>query len=254
MPMTEFRLLTLNALFKGDVRARLRALGRLLEESAYDLVCLQEVMYRSNLRHLGYAHQRASGAVLLRGGLVMLARKPHTAYSAKGFDLRKPARPEWLMRKGFQLSVVDGLTVVNTHLSANRDDDWSPSNRYTAIAKAELDELSAALSGIGEPLVVTGDFNLPRESSVLQEFIATNGLTDAMAGDTRPTYRPTPQWPNPPAFDHVLVRGLTARSELVFQEKVTLDDGRSAFLSDHYGIATSLDVTALSKVDRGEDG
>lgn len=241
MPMTELRLLTLNALFKGDVRARLRALGRHVAESTYDLVCLQEVMYRSNLRELGFAHQRASGAVLVRGGLVFLSRTPLSAYSAKGFELRKPARPEWLMRKGFQIASAQGLTVVNTHLSANRDDDWSPSNRYTLIAKAELGELSQALTGIDGPLVVTGDFNLPRESSVLQEFIAANGLTDAMAGDTRPTYRPMPQWPNPPAFDHVLVRGLTAQSELVFQEKVTLHDGRSAFLSDHYGIATRLD-------------
>jgi len=46
------------------------------------------------------------------------------------------------MRKGFQVVriAVDGrdIAVVNTHLSANRDDDWSAGNRYTRVARRSL--------------------------------------------------------------------------------------------------------------------
>jgi hypothetical protein len=76
---------------------------------------------------------------------------------------------------------------------------------------------------------------------VLQEFIAATGLRDVLAGDRRPTYRPTPEFPAPPAFDHVLVRGgLAGRADLVLQDPVTLAGGRSSYLSDHYGIAAGF--------------
>ncbi|MER7004194.1 endonuclease/exonuclease/phosphatase family protein [Dactylosporangium sp. NPDC000555] len=251
------RLLTLNALFKGDVRPRLRAIGEMLERCAYDVVCLQEVMARGHARLLGrlaaaYPHRLHSGAVLLKGGLVLLSRWPVVRQRFVRYPFTRPVRPEFLMRKGAQVALLDTpagrLAVVNTHLSANRDDDWSDGNRYSGVARAELGRLGAELAGLDPvlPLVVTGDLNLPRESPALARFCAAAGLRDAMAGDTRPTYRPTPSWPAPPAFDHVLVRpgaggGLSAECRLVLRDDtVTLDGGRSVYLSDHYGVEADL--------------
>ncbi|NUT33883.1 MAG: endonuclease/exonuclease/phosphatase family protein [Hamadaea sp.] len=240
------RLLTFNTLFRGDVRARLRALGGVLAESDFDVVCLQELMYRSHLRLVrqtsGLPYAAATGAVMLHGGLAILSRTPIRHRFAR-FPLRPPQRPEWLMRKGAQLAAVEvrgrRYGIVNTHLSANRDDDWSEGNRYTTVERAELADLARWIDG--DTSVVVGDFNVPRESPLLAEFVAATGLRDALAGDVRPTYRPTPAWPNPPAFDHVLVRPpLTARAELVFEEGVRLADGRQAYLSDHFGVAAEL--------------
>jgi len=245
------RLLTFNALFKGDTRARLRALGEVLAQSTYDVVCLQEVMYRSNLRMLrasGFEHVAASGSVMLQGGLAILSRAP-ARVSFSRFKMRGPARPEWLMRKGAQLALLETaagpLAVVNTHLSANRDDDWSPGNRYTEVERAELDEMAHLIGGVDPavPVVAVGDFNVPRDAAPLAEFLHQTGMHDALAGNTEPTYRPTPQWPNPPAFDHILLRGaVTAHAELVFQQRVRLKDGRSAYLSDHYGVDAQLSI------------
>lgn len=146
------------------------------------------------------------------------------------------------------------LTVVNTHLSANRDDDWSAGNRWEPVQRAELDRLTGIVSGTRGPLVVTGDLNLPDGAALLREFTAANGLTDARAGEPGPTYRPTDSWPSPPALDHVLTRGVTAaRTRLVFQDPVVLPDGRRAFLSDHYGIAADLEPEAWA-VRRVEPG
>ncbi|MEU7868848.1 endonuclease/exonuclease/phosphatase family protein [Dactylosporangium sp. NPDC049140] len=252
----ELRLLTFNALFKGDVRPRIEAIGARLEGSDYDVVCLQEVMAPGMARLLArlagsFPHRQYTGGTLVKGGLVLLSRRPIAERRFVRYPFTRPLRPELLMRKGAQVALLHTaagpFAVVNTHLSANRDDDWSPGNRYTAVARRELAALTTTLAAIDPsvPTVVCGDLNLPRGAGALAEFCAAAGLRDAMAGDERPTYRPTPKWPGPPAFDHVLLRGagLTASCRLVLTEdSVTLPDGRSVYLSDHYGVAADLGV------------
>jgi endonuclease/exonuclease/phosphatase family metal-dependent hydrolase len=240
------RLLTFNTLFRGDVRPRLRALGPRLERGGYDVVCLQEVMYRRNanlIRELAPSlrHHVYAGSVLLEGGLVVLSRWPVVAREFARYPRTGPARPEFLMRKGAQITTIatgDGeVVVVNTHLSARLDD------RYTAVLRAEFDHLAARLAAFdpATPLVVAGDLNVSRTSALLTGFLAAAGLRDVLAGDTRPTFRPAPDWPAPTALDHVLVRAVPrARARLVFQEEVRLDDGRPAYLSDHYAVEAEL--------------
>ncbi|GIF07402.1 endonuclease/exonuclease/phosphatase family protein [Actinoplanes siamensis] len=239
------RLLTFNALFTGDVRPRLRALGRVLRESDVDIACLQEVLYRSTARLLRrhFPHSACAGAVVLKGGLVLLSRLPVRRPRFVRFPMSGPPRPEFLMRKGVLIAEIGDLVVMNTHLSANRDDDWSPGNRFSSVARAELEVLAAELAAIdrSRPVVVTGDLNLPRDSVALVDFRRSAGLADAMAGDPRPTYRPLPQWPNPPAFDHILTRGCAAEhADLVLQDEVVLPGGRRAHLSDHFGVAAEI--------------
>lgn len=258
--MATLRLLTLNTLFTGDVRPRLRALGAILSRSDYDIVCLQEVMYRHHARLLHqaapvYRHRAYAGAVLLKGGLVLLSRWPIIRCRFVRYPMATPVRPELIMRKGAQVASVatpDGeLVVVNTHLSANRDDDWSHENRYTRVARSELEHLAEQIAMVDPalPVVVLGDLNVPRGSAVLNDFNAAVGLRDVLAGDTRPTYRPTPTFPTPPAFDHVLVRAapgavLDGRASLVFQDAVLLAGGRQAYLSDHYGVTAEIGWSA----------
>jgi endonuclease/exonuclease/phosphatase family metal-dependent hydrolase len=255
---TEVRLLTFNALMRSDVRPRLHALGAVLRRSDHDLVCLQEVLLRGHaalLRRLAgqYRHHAWSGAVLLHGGLVLLSRWPIRAARFVQYPRTGPSRPEYLMRKGAQLAVVETpggpLSVVNTHLSANRDGDWSEANRYTAVARAELRHLAGELDP-ALPTVVAGDFNLPRGSAPLTSFLARTGFSDVLAGDTEPTYRPTPRWPDPPALDHVLVRpapqrALSAQARVVLRDRVTLAGTRQGYLSDHYGVEAVLALGGL---------
>jgi endonuclease/exonuclease/phosphatase family metal-dependent hydrolase len=222
------RLLTFNALIRGDVRARLSALVPFL--SGYDVVCLQEVMWRHHAALLSrtFPHFSAFGGPLLKGGLVMLSPHPITSARFIRYPITRPYRPELIMRKGAQIAVVNGLTIVNTHLSAH----------FARIQRIELDHLAGVLSSVASPLVVVGDLNVSRPS--LSPFLGKAGLDDALAGDKRPTYRPTEEFPRPPAFDHVLTRGVKASAEIVLQDAVQLRDGRSAYLSDHYGVEAVL--------------
>ncbi|MEU4694883.1 endonuclease/exonuclease/phosphatase family protein [Actinoplanes sp. NPDC023714] len=231
------RLLTFNTLFRGDVRARLRALAPLLD--CYDVVCLQEVMFRRNARLLSrtFAHFSGFGGVLLRGGLVMLSQRPIVGSRFVRYPFSAPLRPELIMRKGVQIASVDGVTVVNTHLSAHA----------ARIQDRELEFLAGVASGLEGPLVVVGDLNVSRRR--LQKFLDISGLIDPLAGDARPTYRPTPEFPSPPAFDHILTRGgITAQARIVLQDPIHLPDGRQTFLSDHYGV--EADITARRSRDR----
>jgi endonuclease/exonuclease/phosphatase family metal-dependent hydrolase len=240
------RLLTFNTLFRGDVRPRLRLLGPRLEQGGYDVVCLQEVMYRRNanlIRALapGLRHPAYTGSVLLKGGLVVLSRWPIVAREFTPYPRAGPARPEFLMRKGALITTIatggGEVVVVNTHLSARLDD------RFTAVLRSEFDHLAARLAAFdpATPLVVAGDLNVSRTSALLTGFLTATGLRDVLAGDTRPTYRPAPDWPSPTALDHVLVRAVPrAGARLRFQEEVRLDDGRPAHLSDHYAVEADL--------------
>ncbi|GGQ10060.1 endonuclease/exonuclease/phosphatase family metal-dependent hydrolase [Actinomadura coerulea] len=245
------RVLTFNTLFKGEARARMGVLAETIERSDYDVVCLQEVISWRVLRLLrraaiSYPHvSYVPMFPLVRGGLVTFSRHPVTRSHFRAYIPARPARPEWLLGKGALFTRVrlpgGHLTVVNTHLSANLDMDWSPSNVYTRVEKAELRRLAAAVNRIpkAEPMVVMGDFNVPRDSPDLADFISDTGLRDAFGGDTEPTFRP--EYAEIGAIDQLLVRpGIEAKTRLVFKEKVRLPGGRSTVLSDHYGIEADL--------------
>ena len=246
------RVLTFNTLFRGEARARIGALAGIVERGGHDVVCLQEVISPFILTRLrrgtpSYPHlARARAFPLVRGGLVTLSRHPVERRHFLTFTAVRPARPEWLLRKGALFTRVrlpgGYLTVVNTHLSANMDLDWSPSNVYAKTERAELCELAAAINRIpkAEPMVVVGDFNVPRKSPLFEEFAQVTGLKDVMVGDTGPTFRPEVEVIEP--IDQVLVRpGLDASARVVFKDEVPLPDGRTTFLSDQYGIAVTLD-------------
>ncbi|MGW3771596.1 endonuclease/exonuclease/phosphatase family protein [Actinomadura verrucosospora] len=245
------RVLTFNTLFKGEARARMGVLAETIERSDYDVVCLQEVIswrVLGLLRRVAASYPHVSYTPmfpLVRGGLVTLSRHPVTRRHFRAYAPAGPARPEWLLGKGALFTRVrlpgGHLTVVNTHLSANLDMDWSPSNVYTRVEKGELRRLAAAVDRIpkAEPLVVMGDFNVPRDSPYLAEFVSSTGLRDVFGGDTEPTFRP--EYAEIGAIDQVLVGpGLQAKARLVFKEKVRLPGGRSTVLSDHYGIEAEI--------------
>src|SRR5215831_15611732 len=257
-----FRVLTFNTLFFGEVRERLRVLGEILNRSMFDVVCLQEILWRRNWMELRdicstfpHVAYRAHGPVIT-GGLVTLSRWPiaeHRYVVYRVRTARRRPRVDWVLRKGLLITRCEiaghPVMVVNTHLMANSDGDWSETNRYSIALRAELLQLAHELAALDAdvPVLVMGDFNVPRGSWLLDEFLAATGLRDVMAGDTRPTYRPTPRLRTVPAIDHLLVRSapshrVVADAKLAFEEAVLLPDNRSVHLSDHYGIESRIEL------------
>jgi endonuclease/exonuclease/phosphatase family metal-dependent hydrolase len=243
------RILTFNTLYKGQSRARLRALCSLLEASDYDIVCLQELAYPQNfslVRSLTPSFPYASYGArlpLVRGGLLTLSRIPVVGERFVQYGRHGPVRGEMSWRKGVLVTrFAQGdvfFTVANTHLSANKTGSWDRSVPFTQVQQAELTDLSRAVNRIstGEPVVVVGDFNVPRDSWLLADFKEATGLQDAFAGSTESTYR---SWSGG-SLDQVLVSpGLKATAAVALTEKTRLDNGQCAYLSDHYAVAADI--------------
>jgi len=259
----EFLVLTFNTLFFGQVRLRRRTLGKILNRSALDVICLQEILWRWSLAELRdicstYPHVACeSRGPVITGGLITLSRWPIVERRYVAYHVRTPRRSprfDWLLRKGMLITRLEvaghPVTVVNTHLMANSDGDWSRTNRHSLALQAELHQLAGELAMVdaGVPMLVMGDFNVPRDSWLFDEFLVMTGLRDTMAGDTRPTYRPTPRLHTTQAIDHLLVRPspsnkIGAHPKLVFEEPILLPDDRSVHLSDHYGIESRIELT-----------
>jgi endonuclease/exonuclease/phosphatase family metal-dependent hydrolase len=255
-----FRLLTFNCLWQGAARERLNAIAPVLNDSNVDFLCLQEVTQRRNvglleghLRTYQPAEFEPYG-IAVKGGLVNFARRPIESGS---YEVFRGKAPRWtlgladrLLRKGFLISRLrlDALpvVVVNTHMLANYDEDWTPGNRFVTEQRKDLAQLAEAVSRLDREalVIVAGDFNVPMTNPLFEEFASRCDLRSAFgpAQDAAPaTIRQSR--PDLPALtiDNVLFRApaglsLRATARLRFEEQVLLASGRHAFASDHLAV------------------
>lgn len=263
--MVTFSLITFNCLGVPvlKVRRRLRALARELNRSAATVVCLQEVQrhaYRQLLVRECSAYPFHAAWPFVhapRGGLLTLGKTPFEQsefilYRERGIWY-SPGIADWILHKGvlrITTRVADlPVVVLNTHLNANYDGNWHPTNRFARTEQRQLQQLAAIVTA--QParalVVVAGDFNIPRGSWLYDEFLARSGLTDSLAGDRRPTYRGFPGLPTRFAvpLDFALFRApelpnLSVQANLVFCEKLPLPDDTTGYLSDHCGVTLRL--------------
>ena len=251
MPKT--RVLSFNTLYKDEPRVRLRALAEALTDSDYDVVCLQELLIPPNFSLLRSLTKRAFPYAaygprlpVVAGGLLTISRIPLVGHRYQVLAEPEKWRRDLVLRRGVLLArfAADGefFTVANTHLSPNRESDWSKAAPFTRVQQAELARLAKAVRRIdsGEPVIAVGDFNVPRDSWLFEGFEAASGLRDAFAGTAATTFRPVPGLDGA-ALDQVLVSpALTAEAEVVLQDLVPMADGRERYLSDHYGVAARI--------------
>jgi endonuclease/exonuclease/phosphatase family metal-dependent hydrolase len=256
-------VLTFNTLFRPAARRRLGAIAPRIAATGADLVCLQEVVYRANASLLGRALNAYEPPVARRfglwcvGGLVTLSRTPVLSWSYEVFDRRglwmTISAADRLLRKGFLITRhrLAGLDVVlvNTHLLANYDQDWSPGNRFLAHQVDELAQLSRALAKVDRQsfLIVAGDFNVPAGNDALDRFVSENGLTSVFGQAAPPaTLRPG-KGVQTLAIDHILYRApadvrVEAAATTAFAEAIELAPGVTGFASDHLAVTATLNL------------
>ena len=263
MAGSTIQVLTFNCLWRGQARKRLDAIGRLLDESANDIVCLQEVTRRGSIGRLqGLLRSYGPAAfhpfrIAVMGGLVTFARHPIERSSYEVFrDRGLRWNISWadkLLRKGFLTSWLNLATVpvvvINTHLLANYDEDWTPGNRYVRHQLSELEQLAEAIELLDRNalLLVVGDLNVPESTPMLEEFMSRCGLRDAFssAGHAPPTIRQSAAGKPPAAIDHILYRHpsgreLSVTARVSFVEPVQLLNGRTVHASDHLAVEAEI--------------
>jgi hypothetical protein len=183
--------------------ARYAVIGTELEAGKADVACFQEVLTYWHLRLLArrmpsfrHVSYRPS-AVGPAGGLVTFSRLAVSGTDFHGFGPPPdvPGIPR-LIRSGARLKgalvtrlAPPGICVVNTHPVANKDGDWSRTSRFYPLHRAQLGSLTRIVGSIRGPVVVCGDFNVDRDSSLFGGFRAETGLVDAFEGRCPPTFR-----------------------------------------------------------------
>ncbi len=261
-----FSLITLNcfgALAPGTTR-RLLALAQKLEQSAIQVACLQEVQLHSHQKLLAQAsagypfHAHQPGIYSPKGGLLTLARQPIAHQNFEQYQEQGcwylPTLMDKLLRKGMLITTFAWgqlpVVVINTHIMANYSADWPRRGVFAQMQQKQLHQLAGTVAQ--QPaealVVVVGDFNIPRHSALYTDFLNHAGLTDPLAGDTRPTHRPPPGVPTRYSLpiDFILVRvpaaqpSLKIECDLCFLDKVWLDNRHQDYLSDHNGLKISF--------------
>jgi hypothetical protein len=260
---SQFTVLSLNTwgfpAVGTHLASRYAVIGAEVDAGDADVACFQEVLTWWHLRLLA-RRMRSFGQVSYRpappgpaGGLVTFSRRPVSSTMYRGFGI--PPRADRIsrltrFRAGTKGALVTrlarpGLCAVNTHPISNRDGDWSRAGRFYPLHRAQLDALTRVVLGVPVPVVVCGDFNVDRDSSLFGEFLAGAGLDDAFEGSCPATFRAEylPAGETPRCIDFILTGdGVKAGAGTVlFVGKVPLPGG-PGYIFDHLGLRATLSV------------
>lgn len=242
---------------------------RRIDESDIDVVNFQEVwrrrtlaMIRARLPSFPFLAWRRGMAGQPAGGLVTFSRLPVGAVSYTSFRGARPDRGStWFRARLAVNSLLQGMltveltglgaVVVNTHLTANRDGDWSAGNRHDTVQRTQVGMLHTVLRRAGTagvPLtIVAGDFNIASDGTLYPLIVDGGALRDPFAATDPPTYHATflPPGASPHRIDYLLVRGDATMfpvtdNGLLFDQPLALPDGRRLYLSDHVALTARI--------------
>ena len=175
--------------YDRDVAKSQETLGTMLNESGYDIICVQEDFgYHSHLaaKMTNYAYQTyTSGGVPIGDGLNIFSKYPFynvkrvawkdsNGYFTDGMDALAP--------KGFIKCTIDVngvlIDLYNVHNDAYRTDADQLAKKSQLIQLTEYIEENSK----GRPIIITGDTNLTFHNDPLAEMyrilIEENGFTD----------------------------------------------------------------------------
>ena len=263
--MNNFSIITLNCFGVPTMRTRRRllTLARELNSLGGTVVSLQEVQthrYRRLLTRACVCYPAHNYIPFLhapKGGLLTMSALPiekahFTLFRERGLWYT-PALADWILHKGVLLTEVNlegqRIVILNTHLTANYRGLWTRDNAFAQQEHLQLQQLAEIVNAQPKDtlVIVTGDFNVPRGSWMYDEFMVASGLTDPMAGDSKPTLRPRTGMPQrySMAIDFALYRApaalgeVQAESRMLFSEKVLIKNYYD-HLSDHLGVELKL--------------
>ena len=236
----------------APVNVRAGELGARLEDSDVDVACFQEVWTRRALTVLraglpSFRHLACrAGPLGPAGGLAVFSRLPlgdgrYASFrglvppaGGTGFRL---ARAVNSALQGMLTVAVAGVRVTTTHLTANRDGDWSSDNRHYRFQRAQLARLHAMLDLAAGPQVVVGDFNIASDGPLYP--LVAGGWHDPFGAGDPVTFHPhfLPAGATGKRIDYILVRGATVTDpQLVFGEPLP----SGLYLSDHIGLSVRV--------------
>jgi endonuclease/exonuclease/phosphatase family metal-dependent hydrolase len=251
-------------LFTTHVYRRLAYLTHELNASQSDVLALQEVntylqylFLRRRLKKYPYVCYKKF-LFGPKGGVVTFSKIPFTrveyvTFKNRGVYWNKSFIAD-LIRRGMLVGKLKDLpiSIINTHITHNIDHDYSPKNRFIKIQEAQLAQIAVYLQSIiasSNSVLLSGDFNIPKDSKQFPSFLKAAALTDVFHEYHESTYHPEYVFHATPLgrIDHIFLYQngrnikITDKKEL-FTDTVTLSNKVKTHLSDHIGLFASFEI------------
>lgn len=232
--------------------ARLERICEIINETDATVINLQQVHTYDVVRQLKRrlsAHKSVYFAPSLLGPCGGLVTFSKLELSGGVFlQVNHASRLLGINAKGMVRVKTKKFTIYNTHLSANTSGDWSTKSHFYPTHKTELAQVSKIIASQPDnlPAIITGDFNIPRDSQLFERFIRNNDFYDALEGDARPTFHKEFLPPGEPGrkIDHILINSphkiTVHKKERLFDERLQSKGVKAIFLSDHVGLYASI--------------
>jgi exonuclease III len=261
-------LLTFNTLgvpfFAPDITKRYKKIAQLINDSDYDIVCLQELfsyyhlfLFKKNLKNFPYiAYQK--NPLGPRGGLVIFSKLPLSKPNFHTYSIPKNARFPFHARfekKGVLSSIIEpfSITISTTHLTSDDEHNLTPKNDYYSLIKSQSIEAANVFNNYaksGQPIIMTGDFNIAKHSILYNEFLEATHANDIFEKDETATYYKERLGFYFKALasnriDYIFYKAKNVQIltiENVFVEEEAIGKRKKSYLSDHIGLHCILSV------------
>ena len=126
-----------------------------------------------------------------KGGLVTFSKVPIKKVKFVSYPNPKIIKKLFL-GKGILINKIrDSMTyILNTHLTANRDNDWSKTSRFYSIHVNQIEKLKKTVESIKsfDYIIATGDFNISKKSSLYKKITDEMQMKDVFKKYNSPTF------------------------------------------------------------------
>lgn len=232
----------------------------LLKEDA-DIITLQEIhtYYVLNLykKKLNYPHVAYKKYIYgPRGGLVTFSKFPVSDIGYLNFKKRgsflNSSFIARIIKNGALICKIKNspITILNVHATPNLDHSEVEHNRFIKFIDAQLTEVAAIVNDLkkkGESILIGGDLNVSKNSSVYSKFLKKSGLVDVFSKDDFPTQHQEylPNSKKVTRIDYVFMDRTNKKTTIestdyLFKNKVEISTGKKRYLSDHIGLKANL--------------
>lgn len=254
-----------NKIFKSflrtSIRKRFKVIGKLLNNSDADIIALQEIytfthlnILKKELSNYSYCYYKKF-LIAPRGGVVTFSKFPmeeveYSDFKHKGNWYNKSFVGK-MSGRGLLITKIKGhpIYIGNTHLTQNSDEEFKESNKFYNMLESQLKDITDVVNllSMNNQVILTGDFNLPKNIHLYNNFLSSTKLIDTFGGILEPTKHKEFLFAKDylECIDYIFVTksaGVScANSSHLFTEKAEISKGLLSYLSDH--IALKVDIS-----------
>ncbi len=241
-----------------DLAQRYKTIANYFENKKVDIINFQEVFTYYHLYLLNKWLKNSYPFCTFqysylgpKGGLVTFTKvqttKHYASYTRNFSTATKGSKLEFLTQRGILISKLKDLniTILNTHLTAVLNNDWSKDSIYFYELMSEVKQFQKVVRNNknSKVLIASGDFNIAKDSVLYQKLINIPTLYDPFKKDILPTrhqhFSKLKRKTN--CVDYIFIIGNTSlykgeKKKYIFTRKTQLQNGNVDYISDHMGI------------------